>query len=75
MFSDTSQPETLPGKRDNVSPCEQNKSACMASRKAFSLTGIKVRRLGLYLYLARIIFASCAFCAKTFSNAIQSSSL
>ena len=26
MLSATSQPETLPGKRDNVSPYEQNKS-------------------------------------------------
>jgi hypothetical protein len=26
MFSATSQPETLPGKWDKVSPCEQNKS-------------------------------------------------
>ena len=26
MFSATSQPETLPGKRDNVPPYEQNKS-------------------------------------------------
>jgi hypothetical protein len=25
MFSATSQPKTLPGKRDNVSPYEQNK--------------------------------------------------
>ena len=32
MFSATSQPETLPGKRDNVSPYEQNKSIWLVEK-------------------------------------------
>jgi hypothetical protein len=39
MFNATSQPETLPGKRDNVSPYEQNKIICFdATFKAAHIT-------------------------------------